>query len=345
MKNPDMPPTGSEQEGQDMEQLEAEYAERLIEAALIHGFEFDEGQNAIIMEVSPDDLLPEIRDYFFQGQDAQMPDEEFVSKVLRVYGVGEGAKEAGMQKQAKQILETQDNQEELAQVPELYIDREVTIRDPKLKTQLKQSGIDMSQDKVAVMLMYRVKGVDLMNYLMQELVKNISEEEALSRPSVDAVRKQLANSPNDVDVSQLFRAAAMTCGFEGNDGIVLNANDRDRLIKYLQKNDFILDPSIISKIENALKILNNNGLYHNDLTERNVMVEFDDNGDVVEVYIIDFEKSSDEENPDFGGDMAIMTNYKELTESSDQRTEEVIDTEILAAQKFTDHISKARPEF
>jgi len=345
MTNPEIPSTESSFDRTRLEQAEAEYIEKMIEGALIHGFKFDEGQNAIIMEVNPDDLLPEVRDYFFQGQESLMPNEAFVSKTLKIYRAGAGEQEAAMQDKAKEIIDSQENKDELAQVPELYIERDIIISDPELKTQLEQSGVDVSADKVSVMLMYKVQGVDVMHYLLREAIKRTPENELAGKNAVGTAQQQLINDPRAMSSAEVFQAASVAIGFESSDRVTLNEINRGRLLNYLKKYEFVLDPAVMIKIEKTLKVLNDNNFYHNDLTERNVMFELDEQGQIMDVYLIDFETASDQEDENFGGDMAILGNYKTLTQSNSQRTERLIHQELDKGHKLAEIIKKAKPEF
>jgi tRNA A-37 threonylcarbamoyl transferase component Bud32 len=331
---------------QKIEQEPLEPIEILIESSLEHGAKFDEGQNAIVLEVDPNDIDESIRTTFFSGDDALMPDEEFVSKALRVFNSGHSEEEAKNQIKAKEILEGQEEtaMTKLAKVPEIYTHRDITIHSQKLKDKLSEAGVDVSSGKVGVLLMYRVQGVDFLNYLLREAIKHCPEQEANQRGAVTEAKRQLEIDSKSLSTAEIFKAASVAVGFEQSDKLSLSMTNRDRLLKYLKKHKFILDPEIISKIERTVEALNNNNFYHNDLTERNVMVELDDDGQPIEVYMIDFEKSSNQESEEFGGDMVVIGRYKMLSKSRDQEIEEVRDSTIEGANKLKERIAKVRPE-
>ena len=124
----------------------------------------------------------------------------------------------------------------------------------------------------------------------------------------------------------------------------LNSKNRDRLFTYLQKHDFVLDPEIIARVEKTINALNQNGFYHNDLTERNMMLEFDPDGQMAGVYLIDFEKSGSEKDEEFGGEMAILSQYKFLSEGRNARQKKELINFFGDLEKTKLRVKQARAE-
>ncbi|MDP2812550.1 MAG: hypothetical protein Q8O32_02555 [bacterium] len=327
-----------------------ESVERLIEASLEHGIKFDEGQNAIVLEVDPNDLEPEIRQQFFsfpesETADKLSEDKTFVSKVLRVFSAGRSQKEAENQIKAKDIIDSQSEEEraKLAKVPEIYFHQDISIHNDDLKQKLRQAGVEVSGDKLGVLLMYRVRGVDFLNYLLQEAIKRTPDKKLKNRSSAEFAKKQLEKSKSSLSTEEVFKVASALIGFEASDRVRMNNTNRDRLLVYLQQHDFVLDEKIFNKLERTLKLLNANNFYHNDLTERNAMLEFDEEGNIKDIYLIDFEKAADFSDKDFGGEMAILGHYKESLKSKDEKLEEVVEQTIASGEKLRLRVAKAKP--
>ena len=331
--------------GVQAEQELIEPIEALIESSLEHGLKFDEGQNAIILEVNADDLDQKMRDNFF-SEDALIPENNFVSKVLRIFNAGEGGEEADDQIRAKEIIESQPEEikANLAKIPEIYTHKDITIHSQELKNKLDAAGIDVSSGKVGALLMYRVQGVDFLNYLLREAIKRCPKDEVNNMTAVSNAQNQLEVDPGQLNTEDIFKAATVAIGLEHSDRIILNETNRTRLLDYLKRHDFVLDSAIIETIERTTKVLNKEDFYHNDLTERNFMGELDDDGQPADVYLIDFEKSSDEEDGDFGGDMAIIGQYKPLTKSKEQEVVDKKDKKFIAIEKLGGTIAKHKPE-
>lgn len=319
--------------------------EKLIESSLAHGVKFDEGQNAVVLEVRPEDLDDDLRQQFFSGTDGKMSNDPFVSKVLRVFNAGHSVKEAKSQIEAGEILAASSGEHEgqLAKVPEVYFYEDITISDQGLKDKLAKAGVESIGGRLGVLLMYRVQGVDFLNYLLQEAIKRCPQEEAEKRSTISFAQAALNKDWRAMSTEETFKVASLLIGFEESERVQLSPNNRARLIDYLQRHGFVLDPMILEKIRRSIKILNQGGFYHNDLTERNTMLEFDQNGNVVTPYVIDFEKAGDTMDEDFGGDMAILGNYQTLTRRQEESIQQTIDKDLLGIEKLRENLFRKRP--
>ncbi|MDD5749494.1 MAG: hypothetical protein PHO91_01780 [Patescibacteria group bacterium] len=321
---------------------ERQKIEALINASLAHGIKFDEGQNAIVLEVDPDDFADQ--ELLSDSEKEQiMATDPFVSKVLRVFSAGHSQKEALSQIEAGKILAEQSD-ENLAKVPEIYFHSDIEIKDEVLRDKLAKAGVETAGSQVGVLLMYRVKGVDFLNYLLQEAIKKCPAQEAELHPNIGIAQRALARDPRAMSTEEVFKTAAALIGFEEDERVRLNPKNRDRLFTYLQKHDFVLNPEIIARAEKAINSLNQNGFYHNDLTERNMMLEFDPNGQMSDIYLIDFEKSGSERDQDFGGEMAILSQYKLLGEDRDVRQQKELMNFFGDLEKTKLRVKQARSE-
>jgi tRNA A-37 threonylcarbamoyl transferase component Bud32 len=317
----------------------------LIESSLAHGFKFDEGQNAIVLEVNPEDLDDDVRDDFFADQAEAREKDPFVSKVLRVFSAGHSQEEADNQIQAQTIISqaSLEKQSQMAKVPELYFHQDIEIKDEALKEKLRKSGVEMTSNEVGALLMYKVKGVDFLNYLLQEAIKKLPPEEAKKRPNIAIAQEALSQDRQAMSTEEVFKVAAALVGFEESQRVQLSSVNRDRLFAYLKSQDFVLDQAILNKIETTIEYLNQNGFYHNDLTERNMMLEFGEKGEITDVYLIDFEKAADQRDEEFGGEMAILGEYRPLTEGKEARQEKELEHFFTSIEKLKLRVIKGKP--
>ena len=100
---------------------------------------------------------------------------------------------------------------------------------------------------------------------------------------------------------------------ESAEAITFDRNE-EKLLKYLKKKGFTL-PLIFEKLDNAIRALNRNGIYHNDLHKQNIMI--DSRG---EVYIIDFGRAGSEKRKDGIADTMFSKRWRTLnqTEADEQ---------------------------
>ena len=317
----------------------------LIEASLAHGFKFDEGQNAIVLEVDPTDLDDDVREDFFANQAKDREQDPFVSKVLRVFNAGHSQEEAASQIQAQEIISQapRGEQAQMAKVPDIYFHQDIEIEDEELKEKLRKSGVEITGNEVGALLMYKVKGVDFLNYLLQEAIKKCPPEEVKRRPNIGVSQEALSKDRQAMSTEEVFKVASALMGFEESQRVKLSPVNRDRLFTYLKRHDFVLDGDILAKVERTIAWLNQNDFYHNDLTERNMMLEFGEEGEIIDVYLIDFEKAASQRDEEFGGEMAILGEYKPLTEKKEARQEKELKHFFSDVEKLRSRVVKGKP--
>lgn len=328
------------------EQESSEPIEKLLLSTLEHGDKLDEGQNAVVLKIRPEDLGPDERQQLLAVLGEEQADKALASKVLRFFSAGHSRQEADNQIKAKKIVDSQSAEEkdDLAKVPEIYFHRDINIHDGALKEKLRHLGVDISSDKLGVLLMYKVEGVDFLNYLLQEVIKRTSKDDLLGRSAAQFAQEELAKDRHGLSTEDVFKIASGLAGFEPSERIKLSQTNRDRLLKYLEKHGFTLDPKIFNKLERTIKLLNDHNFYHNDLTERNIMFEFDEDGSISDVYMIDFEKAATEADNDFGGELSILGNYRVFLQSKDERLDSELKHSLASAESLRLRVAKMKPD-
>src|SRR3989344_3959604 len=138
--------------------------------------------------------------------------------------------------------------------------------------------------------------------------------------------RQCREQGERIEEEEMSRRVGLVLDFEappvsvsGDDvakNIITNARNGTKLSKYLRDQEIILDKKIFSKVEQATRVLHANSFFHNDLHERNVMLDLAEDGQVQEVYLIDFATADSRANDDLvGSDLDIVKKYSSLTQS------------------------------
>jgi hypothetical protein len=121
-----------------------------------------------------------------------------------------------------------------------------------------------------------------MDYVRGEDLATILYKEVLRRKNSDLYPPERLNA---FSFNELHREVANELGFyspgkksrdEGErqyEETMVYSKNTEKLIKFLQNSGFVLPPTVLSQIDNTVKLFHENGLFHNDLHERNVLIE------------------------------------------------------------------------
>jgi tRNA A-37 threonylcarbamoyl transferase component Bud32 len=250
------------------------------------------------------------------------------TKMLKVYSAGASKAEADRQKQAYDIVDQYDGDKDIAKVPTLLACEELTITHQELKERLRDEGVDVSGDKIEIMLMDYIQGEDFAMYMTKKIVANHPELRDLAQAlkngekvpfSVLQERTAAAlhfSRPGGKHEEEHLKMFEMNHVFKENAKLAIN---------YMERNNIVIDPRILDKLKNTLDLFEKNGFKHGDLHERNVMLTFDNQGNVVDVYIIDYGKNSVLTNDDYlerSNDYQIVAFYHSVTMTEEERRSE-----------------------
>jgi tRNA A-37 threonylcarbamoyl transferase component Bud32 len=175
------------------------------------------------------------------------------------------------------------------------------------------------EDRAEILIMDYINGKDLgttmydhvltkLGYESDSLaVMSYSEKEQEVGKAIGFEQPDLSSSTQE----ELDSARALTF-----------ARNEVKLLKYLKKDGFVLDPTILTAIENTIRLLHQNGLYHNDLHKQNVMI-----GEDGRVYLIDFGRADTQKREKCIDDSALIQTWRPLatTEEAErqQKTEQI----------------------
>jgi serine/threonine protein kinase len=319
-----------------------EKTDSVIEQALFEGSFIGAGKDAVVLKLQDNafapDIIPILKE---QGLNfsTEIENPPSAAKILKIYEPGKGVHEYTMQRDAYNILSQEEN---AAQVP-----NPIGIRDQKISYKDREylNGFGTHLDNnMEVVIMDFIEGKDLAT-IMYEFVlkaKGYEEEEIENMQFEDKanlVSKYLGFSiPGGKDRDDTARAFELAA--------TMNENS-SKLFKYLKQKGFMLKKEVVEKIENSLKILARNNIHHNDMHERNIMIDKDG-----EPYIIDFGRSTRSESEENNDDMAPVRRWKNLTTTFDEDTQndsmgiakemELKEISLRTNQKWNDKAAKIK---
>ena len=350
-KEPNTPPDQPVDPEHIEEELSPEEIEALMEAAILYGFKHNEGQNAVIFQVEVGKLPEEALHKIFTAKGKEIPTGRLASKVIKVYASLAAAKEAENHQRVFDLVGA-NYEEGMARIPEPHVHAEIDIKTDELKERLEAAGIQSHSGKVGMMMMDYIKGIDLVTHVYREIIKNLPEDEfKLNYPDTRMIKEELMNDPDAVDFARLEEAVVFALAIKGPKAgedfearIRRDLGNRKLVFDAFQDLNLTIDPEILERIRKTVKVMNDNHVYHNDLHERNVMIETDEDGELVDVYLIDFDKVSSSQDESWGGDRGVATEYRKLTKTRAEQKQAATNKEVQDAVGFVEKIKKHRTD-
>lgn len=295
----------------------------VFEHAIREGKEVGEGKDGIVFRIDLASLSEsEISILKDEGAITETADKEGViaSKILKLYRPELGDHEFRMQRKAREIL---SKVSETCLVPEVSVATNQEISE-ETKSFLNLRGAELERRAEIIMMDY-VDGDDLgtltYNFVLEQ---NGYEDEYISSISYSEKEQQVGHIlgfvvPDPEAGTPEEKRSAQSIAFERNETI---------LLAYLRKSGFKLDPEIISKIERTVRVLHENGIYHNDLHKRNIMISRGG-----EVFMIDFGRAGNSTREDGLDDTLFAKYWKRLTVSKQEEQEDLIRKEFSSLEK------------
>lgn len=271
----------------------------------------NEGREGYIIKVDRDDLSEEQVKELTEADVTFTPETNV--KVLKVYSPGKGRRDFEITRQAQEALASRAN---AAQAP-----RALTYGETHVTSEIREKipNVSTAAERVEAVIMEYVPGKDFAISLYYELAKLLATEEAgkiarMHGVSVEELTEQdLAHTESPEALLQggvfaLERYVGEKLGFVAPAGIDKEneayrmqramSENIDKMKRFMERKHVRINQAIFEKVENAVKALHAIGIHHNDLHERNIVVD----GPVLvsanaqdqdmPVYIIDFGISS-----------------------------------------------------
>lgn len=287
-KLPNLPGIHTEQEQSAAEQ---ERAELLIEAALMEGHKINEGKYGVIYQMEASHFSDEVKRYLYP--DGGEP-ETLAGKILKIYHPIMGEHEADFQNRAYQA-NGQNQDLGCAKIPQVINYRDFKIKNEDLINKLNTNGV-ATNGQVCVILMDYVKGEDFSTYFYRRLLE-AEEQESGNLPKLDLRGFEFPDLQRQVIEKFDLQMPTAEQRAEGLEFLVNEANAKF-LIKYARKHNIAIDKDVFEKIRRTLKKIHQARIYHGDLHERNIMLEFNEQGEIIDVYLIDFGRAQEQEEED-----------------------------------------------
>jgi hypothetical protein len=305
--------------------------DRCLGEILQEGEKVNEGNNGIICLVDIKRLAqadPRICRIFGYESAEELP-EELAIKMLKIYsGKSAGKREASIQRRAFEIVNN-NQQEGLAVVPRIYFSGEFKIQNDSLASLLQSEGVQLGDGgNVELLLMDYIKGDDFAVWLYKKVVDY--------HPGLVDLKDRIAKG-EQTDVNELNDRVAIALDFRAPENPhdeyqkrrVENDNHK-KMVDYLYKAGFVIDRNFIETINRTVAAFHNNGLSHNDLHERNIIV-IETQGGTIRIAIVDFGSATITEGGEaasgregnFLNDNHIIGAYSRLTHPPETRSAEI----------------------
>lgn len=319
-------------ERQEVEEL----IDNLLEIAVIESHKINEGNNGLIATIDISDLPQEIIDFALEQphlQNTKLQDKaEVAIKILKIYTNGAAKAEYEAQLQAYNLLTQakKDNPDkQYAQVPVPMLYRKLEMNDD-IEQSLKAKGVENPSDAVEVILMDYIKGDDLATLLYKEVLRRHTSTRHFTNQDI----AEMSFSDIHFEVSQALGYSEpgkkdSDTGARFHEEFKVTSANAELLINFLSRNGFQLNTTILTQIENSLKLMHQNKTYHYDAHERNFIITDDE-----QVYMVDFggavaqkqtHEQADVKNTDLATeDLTVVRTYKKLTKTKQAVAEQEV---------------------
>lgn len=304
--------------------------QKLIQATLqiiiARSLKINEGQRGVIFALPRDQINENSLLVEALKQLGLESDKDSVAKILKLFSYSKMEAEFAMHQKAQEILASANNENpgKFAAVPTIYLRTQIAINSETLIEKLTRDGITLnSSNEIGVLMMEQIPGQTIADALyrrvlrehnksldnpaVQDEIKNMERQGLYVGPQFDKV-----NIPENASTLQLRSLVAKAMGFKsppvGADEAQISATYREngnKMFSFLRNQDVRIKSSVITRLNNSIRELNANGLYHNDAHEGNFMIVGDDDAifetrldgtkstSEPDLYIIDFGESTE----------------------------------------------------
>ena len=300
--------------------------EELFEALLDSCESLDEGNEGVVLLLDSQkvdfELTKQLKEKHVFDDNAT---PERAVKLLKIYRPGTAFKEAQAQEQARQIIKDNEGSGQLlARVPKVSGCFNISLSSGLLKSMLKNRHLDIDQNnKIEMLVMDLAPGIDLRSYIANRLIEaNIHLKE-----QAQILKKNLGYGPSEMlpyryiqnfvelhlDFMNPPRELRYPSAWDYGKNI-------EKMQEQMQRNNVALPKKIFDVLANTIKLWQANGFYHNDLHERNVLVDLDDAGGVRDIWVLDFGYSG-ELDKESKFDDTIVRRWQEFTKTETEHNE------------------------
>lgn len=260
--------------------------ENFINKVINKGRVLGEGGKGVVLEVA----FNQTENASKQDNEGNFSEDSKAVKLLKVYAEGVGRKEYELQNRIAELV-NQSNKSPCALVPRGYHYEDASLSQDQKKGLEQRTGHKFHKDSAELFMMDYIDADELYERLMKEVVWRAHSD--ISKEKVAKLSKQ-----------EIEKRAERAVGFRekaaNSEGLNQKGQDEFRsfvtkMYDFLKKKGVKIKGEIIEQIGNTTTIFSDNNLQHNDLHERNIMIDGPlfsdspgDNKDGTQVYIIDF---------------------------------------------------------
>lgn len=290
-----------------------------VEDLILHGRKIGEGKDGIVFFSD----MSEIGDENKNVLSGYINDTDDVAlKILKVYLPGIGMTEFNALKAAHKVL---TETESAASVPKPVIIRNQATHG-HTKDYLKAHGI--KNDRVEIIFMEYITGADLTCLVYDFILRKngVSDDDL----------KSMRFEEKHYKITELIEMEPVDTVVDARRKDAIFLRNERRLFVAARKIGFKIEEKMIAELENAVKAINDNGLFHNDIHPRNIMVNEEG-----KPFIIDFGRASlNEKKEDCPDDMAAIRRLREYFKPEDDLTKillkdlEAVKSRVATTEKW-----------
>jgi len=314
------------------------------------GRKIKEGNNGIIISLE-EGLVRS----FFKKQNLDVSDS-VVSKILKIYRAGDAEREAGFQNDAYEIIEKaklHNPDLKYADIPKMHLYQ--TLETGQIKDFLDhECGLNGKVgEKIEVIIMDEMPGEDLATVMYREILNKVLADRRLRQNVADLENWSKEDFDNmSFENLMLHVGRALKLETPTAKDIVdpmkmrgISQRNAKKIKKHIGYLPVLAD--IFERLKNTVKVLHENGLYHRDLHERNVMVS--GSGKDLKVSLIDFGSAAkiggntdpyEGKEADFMLDETLWTVYADLAKKPEKPSTKIdANNNRIIGKKISDALS------
>lgn len=274
------------------------------------------GRDGIVLKVNTKNLSKQSSEAIKSiNQEDEGEVNDFAIKILKIYRPGTGSIEFDFQKKAYEILKKETG---CAKVPKPILLHTKHLSESDILF-LKNQNHALEED-AEIILMDFVNGKDLATHIY-DFILSVNGYDDESILNMSFLQKQSF-------ISAILNFEQPQNNLDDFKNIISERDNLRKMINYLRKRKFVINQEVLTKIERAIEVLESNFIFHNDLHERNVMI--DANG---EVFIIDFGRSVNNKADQEKDDQDIVRRYRDIDSQDDELIENDFIKDIINIQE------------
>lgn len=231
-------------------------------------------QKDILEENSKEVVHDLLQEYF--GENYQ--EHERVVKTLKVFDKDAGEKEFKAHQEVYNLIK--EKGPEYAKIPQVYLAKE-----KKVTESLKNHPLYNKANSVYFLTMDFINGRDFLSHIYAEIIKSDGGD-----PENKTFKEMEQEVQEKIPDWEDFTSMGVLNNEEEREAAIKEAGTKNiqKIKKYCKKKNISIPQEVYSKVENTINELHENNWYHRDLHARNIMVDYDEDQKIKDVFLIDF---------------------------------------------------------